>query len=108
MSFDADARSARRGKFQGQPLPAGQRILRTGAFFRTSGPPIAIPADSLVSRQDMIVDGRAGITLPTGGWFPEAVREMTIFAEQYDFAVTLLLLEDRHVCVPKNQILQYW
>jgi len=27
--------------------------------------------------------------------FPEPVREMTIFAEQYDFAVTLLLLENR-------------
>jgi hypothetical protein len=43
----------------------------------------------------MIVNGRAGVELPAGAWFSEPVREMTIFAEQYDFAVTLLLLENR-------------
>ena len=75
---------------------ASKAALKTGAFFRTSGPPVAIPDDSLASRQDMIVDGRAGVALPAGVWFPEAVREMTIFAEQYDFAVTLLLLEDSY------------
>ncbi|MGA8614365.1 MAG: ImmA/IrrE family metallo-endopeptidase [Xanthobacteraceae bacterium] len=75
---------------------ASKSALKTGAFFRTSGPPIAIPADSLASRQDMIVDGRAGVELPAGVWFPEPVREMTIFAEQYDFAITLLLLEIEH------------
>jgi hypothetical protein len=61
-----------------------------------SGPPIAIPVDSLASRQDMIVNGRAGVELPAGVWFPEPAREMTIFAEQYDFAVTLLLLENQY------------
>jgi hypothetical protein len=30
-------------------------------------------------------------------------REMTIFAEQYDFAVTLLLLENRHGYVQLDQ-----
>jgi hypothetical protein len=70
--------------------------LKTGAFFRTSGAPIAIPSASLASRQDMIIDGRAGVALPAGVWFPEPVREMTIFAEQYDFAVTLLLLENEY------------
>ena len=44
----------------------------------------------------MIVDGRAGVELPAGVWFSEPVREMMIFAEQYDFAVTLLLLENRY------------
>ena len=43
--------------------------LKTGAFFRTSGPPIAIPVDCLASHQDMIVDGRTGIELPAGVWF---------------------------------------
>jgi hypothetical protein len=38
------------------------------------------------------MDGRAGVNLPAGVWFPEEVREMTIFAEQYDFVVSLLLL----------------
>ena len=40
----------------------------------------------------MIVDGRTGVKLPAGVWFREEVREMTIFAEQYDFVITLLLL----------------
>jgi hypothetical protein len=57
------------------------------------------PAVQRPCRQDMIVDGRAGVELPAGVWFSEPVREMTIFAEQYDFAVTLLPLENRHYYV---------
>jgi hypothetical protein len=82
---------------------ASRSALKTGAFFRTSGPPIAIPPDSLASRQEMVVDGRAGVELPAGVWFSEPVREMTIFAEQYDFAVTLLLLENRYGYVQLDQ-----
>jgi hypothetical protein len=74
---------------------SSKAALTTGAFFRTSGAPVAIPADSLAGRQDMIVDGRVGLEVAGGVWFAEPVREMTIFAEQYDFAVTLLLLENR-------------
>jgi hypothetical protein len=74
---------------------SSKAALTTGAFFRISGPPVEIPVGSLAARQDMIVDGRVGIEVPRGVWFPEQVREMTIFAEQYDFAVTLLLLESR-------------
>jgi hypothetical protein len=48
----------------------------------------------------MLVDGRAGVDLPAGVWFPEDVREMTIVAEQYDFAITLLLLADRDHFAP--------
>jgi uncharacterized protein DUF955 len=66
--------------------------LRTGAFFRTSSAPVEIPPGSLAARQDLLVDGRSGIDLPAGVWLREDVREMTIFADQYDFAVTLLLL----------------
>jgi hypothetical protein len=69
--------------------------LKTGAFFRTSGAPIEIPAASLAATQDQLVDGRTGILHEPGVWFSEDVREMTIFSEQYDFTITLLLLEDR-------------
>jgi IrrE N-terminal-like domain len=82
---------------------ASRSALKTGAFFRTSGPPIAIPPDSLASRQDMVVDGRAGVELPAGIWLSEPVRKMTIFAEQYDFAITLLLLENRYGYVQLDQ-----
>jgi hypothetical protein len=68
--------------------------LKTGAFFKTSTGPIEIPPSSLPIRQDLLVDGRASIDHEPGNWFREPVREMTVFAEQYDFAISLLLLED--------------
>jgi hypothetical protein len=69
--------------------------LKTGAFFRTSGAPVEIPAASLASTQDQLADGRTGVLHGPGVWFGEQVREMTIFSEQYDFTVSLLLLDDR-------------
>jgi hypothetical protein len=74
-----------------------KRALRTGAFIRTSLGPIEIPAGSLAARQDRLVNGRIGLDIPAGVWFNEEVREMTVFADQYDFAVTLLMLADDYV-----------
>lgn len=68
--------------------------LKTGAFFRTSTGPIEIPGTSLPINQDLLVDGRATIDHGAGAWFREPVREMTVFAERYDFAISLLLLDD--------------
>lgn len=68
--------------------------LKTGAFYRTSKGPIEIPASSHAATQDMLIDGRIGIKHPAGVWFREPVREMTLFAEQYDFVITLLTLEE--------------
>ncbi len=68
--------------------------LRTGAFFRTSVGPIALPPLSLAARQDRIIDGRAGVEIPAGVWLREPLREMTVFADQYEFAISLLLLDD--------------
>lgn len=74
---------------------ASDAALKTRAFFRTSGAQVEIPAVSLAATQDQLVDGRTGILHRPGVWFNEQVQEMTIFSEQYDFAITLLLLEDR-------------
>jgi IrrE N-terminal-like domain len=74
---------------------SSDKALKTGAFFRTSGAPVEIPAASLAATRDQLADGRAGVLHGPGVWFAEEVREMTIFSEQYDFTVTLLLLEDR-------------
>jgi hypothetical protein len=68
--------------------------LKTGAFFRTSAGPIEIPATSLPVKQDLLIEGRATIDHGAGVWFREPVREMTVFAEQYDFAISLLMLDD--------------
>lgn len=68
--------------------------LKTRAFFRASQGPVEIPAASLPMRPELLVDGRGEIDHDEGVWFNEPLREMAIFAEQYDFAISLLLLED--------------
>lgn len=68
--------------------------LKTGAFFRTSRGPIEVPSESLVAKQDMLIDNRLGVMHPRGVWFGDPVHEMTIFAEQYEFVISLLLLDD--------------
>jgi len=55
---------------------------------------IEIPSASLPVKQDLLVDGRASFDHGKGIWFREPVRKMTIFAEQYDVSVSLLVLED--------------
>ena len=37
----------------------------------------------------------SGILHRRGVWFQEDVREMTIFSEQYDFVISLLVLENQ-------------
>ncbi|MET3649830.1 ImmA/IrrE family metallo-endopeptidase [Phyllobacterium ifriqiyense] len=69
--------------------------LKSGIFFRTSKGPIEVPAVSHAATQDLLIDGRVGVSHPAGVWFQERVHEMTIFSEQYDFAISLLTLEDR-------------
>lgn len=45
-------------------------------------------------RPDLQIDGRFGVDHEAGVWFREPAREMTIFAEQYDFSISLLMLDD--------------
>lgn len=76
---------------------SSEPALRTGAFFRTSAGPIEIPATALPSRPELLVDGRGSVDHPRGVWLPEPAHEMTIHAEQYDFALSLLLLDDKRL-----------
>ena len=73
---------------------ASAAALKTKAYFKTSGSPIEIPEMSLVYRQNSSLNTRTGVEHGPGVWFHEPTWEMTLFSEQYDFAVTLLLLED--------------
>lgn len=54
---------------------------KTGAFFRTAKDVVEVPKRWLAATQDMTFDNRAGATLPPGLWFPEEVKEMTVFSE---------------------------
>jgi IrrE N-terminal-like domain len=73
---------------------ASDAALKTGAFFKTSQGPIEVPPTSLVAKKDLLLDGHVGINMGPGTWFREEAREMTVFAEQYDFVITLLLLSN--------------
>jgi len=68
--------------------------FKSGALFKASAGPIEIPSASLAANQDLLVDGRGSIDHGVGIWFREPVREMTLFAEQHDFALSLLILND--------------
>lgn len=75
---------------------ASDSALRSEAFFKTSRGPVEVPPMSIAGRQDGTATGRTGVDVAPGVWFNEEVRDMTIFAEQYDFVVSLLLLQDRN------------
>jgi hypothetical protein len=79
---------------------ASEPAAKTGTVFRTAGASIEIPSQSLAATQDQLIDGRTGILHGPGVWFGEDVHEMTIFSEQYDFTISLLLLEDRDRYIP--------
>ncbi len=81
---------------------ASEAALKTRTFFRASQGPVEIPAASLASTRATPADARAGVMHRPGVWFPEEVQEMTIFSEQYDFVVTLLLMEDAVRYIPPD------
>jgi hypothetical protein len=72
---------------------SSDRALKTGAFFRTKGTPIAVPSQSIVARGASGRDTGGQLHAP-GVWFGEETREQTVFADMYDFALSLLLLPD--------------
>lgn len=82
---------------------ASEPALKTGAFFRTSAGPVEIPAASLAATQELRLDSRGGTVHPPGVWFEEEVHEMAVFAEQYDFVISLLLLENRDRYIPLEE-----
>ncbi len=53
-----------------------------------------MPAASLALQVDRLVDGQGKTDHEAGAWFNEPVHEMTVFAELYDFSISLLLLGD--------------
>jgi hypothetical protein len=66
--------------------------LKSGAFFRTSRAPVAVPITSLAARGTV---DESTIELLSGTWFKEEpCREVAIFSEQYEFTISLLLLSN--------------
>ena len=75
---------------------ASRPALKAGAFFRTRGQTVPIPAGS-VTGDAAIQSERKGKELPATVWFPHAepqlsLREMKLYSEHYDSVITLLVL----------------
>jgi len=75
---------------------SSQPAFKAGAFFRTRGQTIAVPAGSITA-DDAISSERHGVDVPATVWFPHAepqlyLREMKLYSEHYDSVVTLLAL----------------
>lgn len=67
--------------------------LRTGAYFKTSGrPPIAVPSLSIVAGSSIQNGGFAAHD--QGVWFAEPCAEIALVSDHYDFAISLLHLEE--------------
>lgn len=74
---------------------SSESALKSGAYFRTSRATIPVPVGSLVSPSAARESTRNGIELAAGVWFrEEACRELAVFSEQYDFAISLLQLSN--------------
>lgn len=71
-----------------------EAALRTGAYYRTAKNTIEVPTTSLAAQPELLRDGPLSVDHPADIWFSEPVREVSLFAEQYDFCLSLLLLED--------------
>lgn len=70
--------------------------LKAGAFYRTSGRPVPIPAGSITGNQEILSE-RHGVNVLASVWFPHAesqmsLREMKLYSDHYDTVITLLLL----------------
>ena len=71
------------------------RALRSGAYFRTSGrPPVAIPEASLPVQADSLVQGKGTAAHEAGIWLPEPCEEIALLSDGYDFAISLLHLDE--------------
>ncbi|MDH7943464.1 ImmA/IrrE family metallo-endopeptidase [Pseudohongiella sp. SYSU M77423] len=69
---------------------------KSGAFYRTANrPPIEVPALSLAANKSTVdfKKARDGIRHETPVWFNEPSEEIAIFSEQYDFTISIILLE---------------
>jgi hypothetical protein len=74
---------------------SSKSALRTRAFFRTaSGPPVEIPSSSIAARPHEFdtETARLGEKHRAGVWFNEPAEEITVFADQYDFTLSIIQL----------------
>ena len=71
------------------------RALKSGAFFRTAGqPPLPIPDASLSKQGSALANGKSVVVHDAGVWLSEPCEEVALLSDRYDFAISLLHLDD--------------
>ncbi len=73
---------------------SSEPALKSGAFFKTSNGPLEISPYSLPLNPQYLINGEGAMDHPRDVWLREPVHEMTISAEQYDFSLSLLQMEN--------------
>jgi hypothetical protein len=73
---------------------SSEPALKSGRYFRTSGPPVAVPPLSSVGRAEFNDDTRSGVNQAAGIWFDEPVKELSMRSARYDLNYTLLHFGD--------------
>ncbi|KZD07364.1 ImmA/IrrE family metallo-endopeptidase [Oceanibaculum pacificum] len=71
------------------------RALKTGVFFRTANrPPVPVPATSLPMQPDYLDSSKGTVEHDAGVWFAEPCQEIALLSDHYDFAISLIHLDD--------------
>ena len=69
--------------------------FKTGAFFKTVGrSPIPVPSKSLAAQREVAEKNNRVLEIDTGIWLKEPCEEMVLFADQYNFTISLLHLDE--------------
>ena len=73
---------------------SSEPAFKTGAFFKTVNmPPIQIPGKSLAAQREVAEKNNRILEIDGGVWLEEPCEEMVLFADQYDFTISLLHLD---------------
>ena len=69
--------------------------FKTGVFFKTVGrSPIPVPSKSLAAQREVAEKNNRVLEIDTGIWLKEPCEEMVLFADQYNFTISLLHLDE--------------
>jgi len=71
---------------------SSEPAFRSGVYIKSSGSAVPIPEGSVAANPQAREEAMLGVNLAPGVWFQEACREVSIFAENYDFTLSLIHL----------------
>ena len=78
---------------------SSEPAFKTGLFFKTTDrPPVPVPDVALPMNKNALSGSKGSISHPSGVWFNEPCEEITIFSDQYDFAISLIHLDNAGGC----------